>query len=76
MRSFSTARRPGVETSSRRSSPRVSFSLAVSRGEGVQEQDLDVSSCAEIGRLWQAIEKSVQVIKGARERAAMHQVAA
>ena len=55
---------------------RVSFSLAVSRGEGVQEQDLDVSSCAEIGRLWQAIEKSVQVIKGARERAAMHQVAA
>jgi chromosome partitioning protein len=55
---------------------RVSFSLAVSRGECVQEQDLDVSSCAEIGRLWQAIEKSVQVIKGARERAAMHQVAA
>lgn len=55
---------------------RVSFSLAVSRGEGVQEQDLDVSSCAEIGRLWQAIEKSVQVIKGARERAAMHQLAA
>ena len=55
---------------------RVSFSLAVSRGEGVQEQDLDISSCAEIARLWQAIEKSVQVIKGARERAAMHQVAA
>jgi chromosome partitioning protein len=55
---------------------RVSFSLAVSRGEGVQEQDLDVSSCAEIARLWQAIEKSVQVIKGARERAAMHRVAA
>lgn len=55
---------------------RVSFSLAVSRGEGVQEQDLDVSSCAEIARLWQAIEISVQVIKGARERAAMHQVAA
>jgi chromosome partitioning protein len=55
---------------------RVSFSLAVSRGEGVQEQDLDVSSCAEIARLWQAIEKSMQVIKGARERAAMHRVAA
>ena len=55
---------------------RVSFLLAVSRGEGVQEQDLDLSSCAEIGRLWQAIEKSVQVIKGAREKAAMHQVAA
>jgi cellulose biosynthesis protein BcsQ len=55
---------------------RVSFSLAASRGEGVQEQDLDVSSCAEIGRLWQAIEKSVQVIKGAREKAAMHQLAA
>jgi chromosome partitioning protein len=55
---------------------RVSFLLAVSRGEGVQEQDLDLSSCAEIGRLWQAIEKSVQVIKGAHEKAAMHQVAA
>jgi cellulose biosynthesis protein BcsQ len=55
---------------------RVSFSLAVSRGEGVQEQDLDVSSYAEIARLWQAIEKSMQVIKGARERAAMHRVAA
>ncbi len=55
---------------------RVSFSLAVSRGEGVQEQDLDQGSCAEIARLWQAIEKSVQVIKGARERPAMHRVAA
>jgi chromosome partitioning protein len=55
---------------------RVSFSLAVSRGEGVQEQDLDHGSCAEIARLWQAIEKSVHVIKGARERPAMHRVAA
>jgi len=55
---------------------RVSYSLAVSRGEGVQEQALDPSSCAEIARLWQAIEKSVQVIRGARQRAAMHQVAA
>ena len=54
---------------------RVSYSLAVSRGEGVQEQALDPSSCAEIARLWQAIEKSVQVIRGARQRAAMHQVA-
>jgi chromosome partitioning protein len=55
---------------------RVSYSLAVSRGEGVQEQTLDPSSCVEIARLWQAIEKSVLVIRGARERAAMHQVAA
>jgi chromosome partitioning protein len=55
---------------------RVSFSLAVSRGEGVQEQDLDQGSCAEVARLWQAIEKSVQVIKSARERPAMHRVAA
>jgi chromosome partitioning protein len=55
---------------------RVSYSLAVSRGEGVQEQELDPGSCAEVARLWQAIEKSVHVIKGARERAAMHQVAA
>ena len=37
---------------------RVSFSLAVSRGEGVQEQDLDQSSSMEIARLWQAMEKS------------------
>ena len=56
---------------------RVSYSLAVSRGEGVQEQALDAGSCGgEIARLWQAIEKSVHVIRGARERAAMHQVAA
>ena len=55
---------------------RVSFSLAVSRGEGVQEQDLDQSSCMEIARLWQAMEKSVNVIKSARERPAMHRVAA
>jgi chromosome partitioning protein len=55
---------------------RVSYSLAVSRGEGVQEQALDPSSCAEIARLWQAIGKSVQVIRGAREKAAMHRVAA
>jgi chromosome partitioning protein len=55
---------------------RVSYSLAVSRGEGVQEQELDPSSCAEIARLWEAIEKSVDVIKGARDRAAMHRVAA
>jgi chromosome partitioning protein len=55
---------------------RVSFSLAVSRGEGVQEQDLDQGSCAEVARLWQAIEKSVHVIKSARERPAMHRVAA
>ena len=55
---------------------RVSYSLAVSRGEGVQEQGLDAGSCGEIARLWQAIEKSVHVIRGARERAAMHQVAA
>jgi cellulose biosynthesis protein BcsQ len=38
--------------------------------------DADCGSTAEIGRLWQAIEKSVTAINGARDGAAMHRVAA
>jgi chromosome partitioning protein len=40
------------------------------------EYDADSHSTAEIGRLWQAIEKSVKAIHGARVGAAMHRVAA
>jgi len=38
--------------------------------------DCDACSAAEIAGLWSAIEKSVRVIRGAREKAAMHQAAA
>jgi chromosome partitioning protein len=56
---------------------RASFSLALSEAEGVKGYDSDPGSTAEISGLWSAIEKSVQVIRGAREKAAaMHCVAA
>jgi chromosome partitioning protein len=55
---------------------RASFSLALTGGEGVKEYDADSSSTAEIARLWQAIEKSVKAIRGARDGPAMHRVAA
>jgi cellulose biosynthesis protein BcsQ len=55
---------------------RADFSLALTAGEGVKEYDADCGSTAEIGRLWQAIEKSVNAINGARVGAAMHRVAA
>jgi cellulose biosynthesis protein BcsQ len=55
---------------------RTSFSLALAEGEGVKEYDVDSDSTAEIGRLWRAIEKSVKAIRGAREGAVMHRVAA
>lgn len=55
---------------------RASFSLALAEGEGVKEYDIDSDSTAEIGRLWRAIEKSVTAIRGAREGAVMHRVAA
>jgi cellulose biosynthesis protein BcsQ len=55
---------------------RTSFSLALAEGEGVKEYDVDSESPAEIGRLWRAIEKSVKAIRGAREGAVMHRVAA
>ena len=55
---------------------RASFSLALSEAEGVKGYDSDPGSTAEISGLWSAIEKSVKVIHGAREKAAMHRVAA
>jgi cellulose biosynthesis protein BcsQ len=57
-------------------SHRASFSLALTEGEGVKGYDSDPCSTAEIRGLWSAIEKSVKVIHGAREKAAMHRVAA
>jgi len=55
---------------------RASLSLGIAKGEGMKEYDDDSSAASEIARLWQAIEKSVAVINGARERAAMHRLAA
>ena len=55
---------------------RASFSLALSEADGVKEYTSDPCSAAEIAGLWSAIEKSVKVIHGARDKAAMHRVAA
>jgi chromosome partitioning protein len=58
-------------------SHRASFSLALSESGGVKGYDSDPCSAAEIGGLWSAIEKSVQAIRGAHEKAAaMHRIAA
>jgi len=54
----------------------ASFSLAPAEGEGAKEYDADSYSTSETERLWLAIEKSVKAIRGAREGAAMHRVAA
>jgi chromosome partitioning protein len=53
---------------------RASFSLAPDETDAVR--DLDPCSAAEIASLWSAIENSVKVIRGARDKAAMHHVAA
>lgn len=55
---------------------RASYSLALSDGEGVADLHSDPYSAAESSGLWSAIEKSVNVIRGAREKSAMHRVAA
>jgi chromosome partitioning protein len=55
---------------------RASFSLALTEGEGLKEYDSDPCSVAEIRGLWSAIDKSFKVIHGARDRAAMHRIAA
>jgi chromosome partitioning protein len=55
---------------------RASYSLALTSGDGVTDLHNDPYSAAEIGGLWSAIEKSVKVIRGAREKSAMHRVAA
>src|SRR5262245_43083626 len=55
---------------------RTSFSLALAEGEGASEYDGRSEAASEIEALWTAIEKSVQVINGAYQGAAMHRVAA
>ena len=55
---------------------RSSFSLALSEADGLEEYTSDPCSAAEIAGLWSAIEKSIKVIHGARDKAAMHRVAA
>ena len=55
---------------------RANYSLALACGEGVDEYDGYDSSASEISRLWIAIEKSVKAIRGARDGAGMHRVAA
>jgi chromosome partitioning protein len=55
---------------------RASLSLALTDGEGAKGYDCDPCSVAEISGLWSAIEKSVKVIRGAREKGAMHRLAA
>lgn len=57
-------------------SHRASFSLALTEGETVKGYDADPCATAELDGLWSAIEKSVKVIHGARNKAAMHRVAA
>ena len=55
---------------------RANYSLALASGEGVDEYDSHDGSANEIARLWIAIEKSVKVIRGARDGTGMHRVAA
>jgi chromosome partitioning protein len=55
---------------------RANFSLALAEGEGAKEYEAASQAAAEIGRLWLAVEKSVSAIRGARQGAAMHRVAA
>jgi len=57
-------------------SHRASFSLALSEGETVKAYDADPCATAELDGLWLAVEKSLKVIHGARNKAAMHRVAA
>jgi chromosome partitioning protein len=55
---------------------RASYSLALTGGEDVKDLHDNPYAAAEISGLWSAIEKSVKVIRGAREKPAMHRVAA
>jgi chromosome partitioning protein len=55
---------------------RASYSLALASGEGAREYDAEDSAATEIARLWLAVEKSVKVIRSARDGAGMHRVAA
>ncbi len=55
---------------------RASYSLALTRGDDVKDLHEDPYAGAEISGLWSAIEKSVKVIRGARDKSAMRRVAA
>jgi cellulose biosynthesis protein BcsQ len=55
---------------------RASLSLALGKADGVMDYMSDHCAAAEIAGLWSAIEKSVKVIHGARNKAVMHRVAA
>jgi cellulose biosynthesis protein BcsQ len=55
---------------------RATYAFSLASGEGAKEFDAQSQAAAEIGRLWQAIERSVKAIKGVYEGAAMHRVAA
>jgi chromosome partitioning protein len=55
---------------------RASFSLALTDEDGVKGYQSDPGAAAEIAGLWSAIDKSVAVIRGTRDKPAMHRVAA
>jgi chromosome partitioning protein len=55
---------------------RASLALPLTESENVKGYDSDPCSAAEIKGLWSAVEKSIRVIHGAREAAAMHRFAA
>jgi chromosome partitioning protein len=55
---------------------RADFSLSLATGQGAKEFDAASQAADEISRLWGAIAKSVQAIRGARNDRAMHRIAA
>jgi len=57
-------------------SHRASLSLSLAGGDTIKEYDADPSAASELASLWSAIEKSLKVIHGARDKAATHRVAA
>jgi chromosome partitioning protein len=57
-------------------SHRASLSLALAGGDTIKGYEADRCATAELDGMWSAIEKSLKVIRGARDKAAMHRVAA
>jgi chromosome partitioning protein len=55
---------------------RADFSLSLAGGQGVSEYDAGSQAADEIARLWSAVEKSVQVVRGARAGTPFHRIAA
>jgi chromosome partitioning protein len=55
---------------------RADFSLSLATGQGAKEFDASSQAADEIGRLWGAIEKSVEAIRSARTEEALHRIAA